>query len=136
MPYCDADYNYALRPSAVKSAVSSVSLGGRIGKPMITLHGTLDSLLPIKTNSDPYTSLVKASGRAHLHRYYVVKDGNHVDQLYDVFPDRLRPIAPCYRAAFVALEQWVESKGARKPPASKTIARPVSGDVANECVLE
>lgn len=133
--YCDADYDYTIRPQAVKDAVSRISLTGRIGKPMITLHGTLDTLLPIRTNSDPYVELVRSSGRGHLHRYYVVEDGNHVDQLYDVFPDRLRPIAPCYRAAFIALENWVENKGNTRPPASKTIARPVSGDVANECSL-
>jgi hypothetical protein len=51
-----------------------------------------------------------------LHRYYVVEAGNHVEQLYDEFPDKLRPISPCYRAALVALETWVESKCNRKPP--------------------
>ena len=134
-PYCDADYVYAQRPPAVRDAVAKVALAGRIGKPMITLHGTLDSLLPIRTNSDPYAALVNAAGRSRLHRYYTVEAGNHVDQLYDVFPDRLRPISPCYRAAFVALEQWVESKGQRKPPASGFIPRPASGDLANECAL-
>jgi alpha-beta hydrolase superfamily lysophospholipase len=136
MPYCDADYDYAARPQAVKDAVAKVSLTGRIGKPMITLHGTLDTLLPIKTNSDPYVQMIKDAGRSHLHRYYVVEDGNHVDQLYDLFPSRLRPISPCYRAAFIALENWVEGKGnSRRPPASKTIMRPASGDLANECQL-
>jgi predicted esterase len=134
-PYCDADYDYHARPQVVKDAVAKVSLHGKIGKPMITLHGTLDALLPISTNSDAYTKLVKDAGRAHLHRYYVVEDGNHVDQMYDEFPDKLRPISPCYRAAFIALEQWVESKGNRKPPASKLIPRPTSGDLANECQL-
>lgn len=102
---------------------------------MITLHGTLDTLLPVSANSDTYSQLVKSAGRGKLHRYYVIEDGNHVDQLYDIFPDKLRPIAPCYRAAFVALETWVESKGRNKPPSSKTIARPTGGDVANECSL-
>jgi hypothetical protein len=134
-PYCDADYDYASRPLTVKDAVSKVSLTGKIGKPMITLHGTLDTLLPISTNSTPYSQLVKNAGRGNLHRYYVIEDGNHVDQLYDVFPDKLRPIAPCYRAAFIALESWVETKGRNKPPTSKTIVRPGNGDVANECRL-
>jgi alpha-beta hydrolase superfamily lysophospholipase len=134
-PYCDADYDYASRPQAVKDAVAKISLTGKIGKPMITLHGTLDTLLPIRTNSDPYANLIKSAGRSNMHRYYVIEGGNHVDQLYDVFPDKLRPIAPCYREAFVALEAWVETKGNNKPPASKTIARPTSGDVANECRL-
>ena len=133
VPYCDADYDYASRPPAVRDAVSKVSLTGRIGKPLITLHGTLDALLPISTNSDPYARLVKDAGRRNLHRYYVVEDGNHVDQLYDEFPDRLRPISPCYRAAFIALEQWVEHK--RKPPEDRTLARPARGDLANECSL-
>ncbi|MDB5838893.1 MAG: LigA [Herminiimonas sp.] len=135
LPYCDADYDYALRPQVVRDAVSKISLTGRIGKPMITLHGTMDTLLPISTNSTPYAQLIRKAGRGSLHRYYVVEDGNHVDQLYDVFPDKLRPIAPCYRAAFIALETWVETKGRSKPPESKTIARPVSGDLANECKL-
>ena len=44
---CDADYDYASRPQAVKDAVASVSLTGKIRKPMLTLHGNLDALLPI-----------------------------------------------------------------------------------------
>jgi hypothetical protein len=132
---CDADYDYAARPQAVKDAVAGISLSGRIGRPMITLHGTLDSLLPIATNSDPYVQRIAAQGRAQLHRYYVVEGGNHVDQLYDVFPDRLRPIAPCYRAAFIALETWVETKGKRKPPPSRTIPMAGAVDPANVCTL-
>jgi hypothetical protein len=135
-PYCDADYDYATRPAAVRDAVRTISLTGRIGKPMITLHGTLDSLLPISTNSDNYAAMIGAEGRGRLHRYYVVEGGNHVDQLYDEFPDKLRPITPCYRAAFVALENWVEGKGNRKPPDSKRIARAAGSDLANQCSLE
>ncbi|MBC5766412.1 tannase/feruloyl esterase family alpha/beta hydrolase [Ramlibacter sp. GTP1] len=133
-PYCDADYDYATRPAAVRDAVAAISLTGRIGKPMITLHGTMDSLLPMRTNSDNYAEMIRKAGRGNLHRYYVVEAGNHVDQLYDEFPDRLRPIAPCYRAAFVALETWVESKGKRMPPDSKSIPRQ-GADLANECPL-
>lgn len=135
-PYCDADYDYASRPAAVRDAVQKISLTGRIGKPMITLHGTLDSLLPIRTNSDNYAAMINGEGRGRLHRYYVVEGGNHVDQLYDEFPDKLRPIAPCYRAAFIALENWVEGKGNRKPPDSKRILRVAGTDLANQCSLE
>ena len=110
-PYCDADYDYASRPQAVKDAVDRVSLTGKIGKPMLTLHGTLDALLPIKTDSDVYVKMIKAAGRAHLHRYYVIEGGNHVDQFYDAYPSTLRPIVGCYRAAFVALEKWSRPTG-------------------------
>ena len=103
---------------------------------MLTLHGTLDALLPIGTDSDVYAELVRKAGRGNSHRYYVIEDGNHVDSLYDEFPDKLRPILPCYRAAFVALENWVESKGARKPPESGFVPRPTSGDIVNSCSLQ
>ena len=101
---------------------------------MITLHGDLDSLLPIGPNSDRYVELIGRAGRSQWHRFYVVEGGNHVDQLYDVFPDRLRPILPCYRAAFVALERWVEEKGNQRPPPSRRIPRS-GGDLANHCEL-
>jgi Tannase and feruloyl esterase/3HB-oligomer hydrolase (3HBOH) len=133
VPNCDADYDYSARPAAVKDAVARISLTGKIGRPMITLHGTFDSLLPIGTNSDPYVALVHSERRGRLHRYYVIEGGNHVDQLYDIFPDRLRPITPCYRAAFVALEAWVENK--RTPPGSKTIPLAGAVDPANVCSL-
>ncbi|HEV3483841.1 MAG TPA: tannase/feruloyl esterase family alpha/beta hydrolase, partial [Vicinamibacterales bacterium] len=105
---CDADYDYRARPRAVKEAVGRVSLNGKIGKPMLTLHGTLDALLPIRTDSDLYTRMIRSAGRGNLHRYYVIEDGNHVDGLADVYPTQLRPILPCYRDAFAALEQWIE----------------------------
>ncbi|MDT0469587.1 hypothetical protein RM764_42725 [Streptomyces sp. DSM 41699] len=84
-------------------AVARVALTGRIGKPLITLHGDLDVLLPRATDSDVYTRLVRESGRGPLHRCYTIQGGTHVDRLYDSFSDRLRPILPCYRAAFDAL---------------------------------
>jgi hypothetical protein len=133
--YCDADYDYFGSPQEVEDAVAKVALTGRIGKPMITLHGTLDALLPISENSDHYTRMIKDAGRRHLHRYYVIEGGNHVDQLYDEFPGELRPIVGCYRAAFVALEDWVENRGNAKPPESRYIPRPTSGDITNDCTL-
>ena len=61
-PSCDADYHYGSRPQAVKDAVRSVQLTGKIGKPMITVHGTLDTLLPIRTDSNPYDRLIDRAG--------------------------------------------------------------------------
>ncbi|MDO0929309.1 tannase/feruloyl esterase family alpha/beta hydrolase [Streptomyces sp. TG1A-8] len=125
----DAGYDYAARPRSVHDAVARISLTGRIGKPMITLHGTLDALLPIGVQSDVYARMVADEGRSRLHRYYRIEGGTHVDGLYDTHPDRLRPILPCYRAAFTALTAWVEHR--EEPPASGTVARPDSGDLVN-----
>jgi hypothetical protein len=132
-PNCDADYDYASRPQAVKDAVGRVSNTGRIGKPMLTLHGDLDSLLPIKTDSDIYTRMVRDAGKGDIHRYYVITGGNHVDGLRNDYGAQVRPILPCYRAAFLAMERWVE-QGAPPPP-SQTVPRQTSGDEVNECTL-
>jgi 3HB-oligomer hydrolase (3HBOH)/Prolyl oligopeptidase family len=132
-PNCDADYDYAARPEAVKDAVRSVELTGRIGKPMITVQGSLDTLLPPATDSGVYDRLVDQSGSGSLHRYYMVQDGNHVDGLYPAFPDRLRPLLPCARTAFDLLTAWVED-GAQ-PPADGYYPRLEGGDLLNTCVL-
>ncbi|MPZ00496.1 MAG: tannase/feruloyl esterase family alpha/beta hydrolase [Actinophytocola sp.] len=133
MPNCDADYDYASRPESVHDAVGRVSNTGDIGKPMITLHGTLDALLPIRTDSDVYRDMVRRSGKSRLHRYYVVEDGNHVDGLYDDYPDRLRPILPCYRAAFDDMVSWVEDRD--RPARSGVIPSAGEDDPVNDCTL-
>lgn len=132
-PNCDADYDYDSRPASVKRAVGSVEVTGKIKKPMLTIHGTLDSLLPPATDSDVYDELVDAAGKSDLHRYYTIEDGTHTDGLYSAFPDRLRPLLPCARSAFDLLTAWVE-KG-KAPPADGYYARPETGDLVNSCEL-
>ncbi|MFE9623724.1 3-hydroxybutyrate oligomer hydrolase family protein [Streptomyces sp. NPDC006527] len=128
VPGCDADYDYTTRPASVREAVERVSLTGRIGKPLITLHGTLDVLLPIRQDSDVYARMVREAGRGDLYRYYRVEDGTHTDALVDSFPDRLRPLLPCHRSAFTALEGWLTT--GHRPPANRTVSRPRNADPA------
>ena len=132
-PSCDADYDYASRPDAVHEAVKRVSLDGSIERPMLTVHGTMDALLPIRTDSDVYDRMVERARRSDLHRYYRVEDGTHVDSLYSTYPDRIRPLLPCAREAFVALERWVQQ--GTPPPVDSTLSRPESGDLVNTCAL-
>lgn len=123
--HCDADYDYFSRPDEVRDAVERISLTGRIGKPLITIHGTLDTLLPITRDSDVYAQMIDASGRAGLHRYYRVEGGNHVDGLVDLFPGRLRPLAPCFRDVFDSLDTWLGTS--RSTPFSEVAGpRPTS----------
>lgn len=133
-PDCDADYDYAARPAPVHRAVDRIALTGRIGKPLITLQGTLDSLLPISRDSDVYDRMISASGRGALHRYYRIEDGNHVDALFDTYPDRLRPLAPCFRTAVTALAGWLAGQ---RPPRSATVPRPSvpAAELASSCAL-
>ncbi|MFE0871150.1 tannase/feruloyl esterase family alpha/beta hydrolase [Streptomyces rochei] len=130
----DAAYDYARRPASVHRAVARVALTGRIGKPLITLHGDMDALLPKAADSDVYARMIDARGRGGLHRYYTIAGGTHVDRLYDTYPERLRPILPCFRSAFDALTAWVEQGTA--PPADHTVDRPADGDVVNACALD
>ncbi|WP_199484801.1 tannase/feruloyl esterase family alpha/beta hydrolase [Actinomadura craniellae] len=132
-PRCDADYDYAARPAAVHDAVRKISLTGRIGRPMITLQGTLDALLPISRTGDAYTALVNGQGRDRLHRYYRLAGGTHTDGLYDANPDLVRPILPCFRTAFTALEGWTTA--GRTPPPDATLPKPAGVDLRETCSL-
>jgi hypothetical protein len=106
-PYCDADYDYTSRPASVKAAVAKVALTGRIGKPLITLQGTLDTLLPITRSGDVYARMIRDQGRGPLHRYHRIVNATHTDGLVDAYPDRLVPIAPEFRKAVTELEHWL-----------------------------
>ena len=101
-PACDADYDYASRPQAQR-AVRRIALTGRIGKPLITLHGTLDTLLPIGVDSDVYADMVRKAGRGALHTYWRVEGGNHTDGLVDEYPGRLTAIGPYFVEAVRSL---------------------------------
>lgn len=72
--------------------------------------------------------MVRDAGRGGLFRYYRVEDGTHVDSLVDTFPDKLRPLVPCHRSAFTAIEAWVGR--AHQPPPSRTVPRPDAADPA------
>ncbi|OEV04475.1 3-hydroxybutyrate oligomer hydrolase family protein [Streptomyces oceani] len=135
-PDCDADYDYHSRPPEVRAAVERIGLTGRIGKPLLTVHGTRDVLLPISASSDAYARMVREAGRGELFRYYRIEDGTHTDALFDEFPERLRPLVPCHRSAFRALEGWL-ARG-EQPPASRTVPRPADAgraELLTECRL-
>jgi hypothetical protein len=138
----DALYSYAARVAANPALVTrlnSVANTGNIQRPLITLHGDQDSLLPIATDSDLYSQMVPPG----LFRYYVVQGGNHVDPQFDDHygidmygTNVLRPMLPCVRSAIDALAAWVEQNSA--PPPSHTILRPTgasASDLANRCSL-
>jgi hypothetical protein len=73
-------------------------------KPLITLQGTLDTLLPISKSGDVYAAMVRDK---HLHRYHRVENGTHADGLVDAYPDRLVPLAPEFQKAVTELERWL-----------------------------
>jgi hypothetical protein len=133
-PSCDADYDYTQRLDTAGKALARVANTGKIGKPMISLHGTLDSLLPITINGDPYRRMIERQGRQAMHRYWVIEHGQHVDGRVDLFPAQVRPIWPCWTRAFDALVDWVEE--GTEPPPDQYLPDDRRGiDVVNECEM-
>ncbi|TDD25191.1 tannase/feruloyl esterase family alpha/beta hydrolase [Kribbella turkmenica] len=91
----EADYDFSRRPQAQR-AVQRIALTGKIRRPLVTIHGTYDSLLPITQNSDVYAAMARRTG---LHTYQRVEAGNHVDGLVDAYPGRLVPLVPLLQQA-------------------------------------
>lgn len=112
---CDTDYDLAARPRSVHQTIRRVSLTGRLKRPLITIHGTLDALVPISRSSDVYDELAPA----RRHRYYRVVGGAHSDGLAGPFPGTIAPMLPCFDTGFDTLTAWVED-GVR-PPRSATV---------------
>ena len=129
----DIGYDLSTRPAEVLEAFEGITLTGKLKRPMLSLHGTLDTLLPISLHGERYTELVAEQRRSRLHRAYEVERGQHVDGFVPLFPElSLRPLLPCHRAALDALVAWVE-RGV-EPPASGPV-EPAAGDATNDCTL-
>jgi len=120
----------ALDPS-IAAGVAAVATTGKIKKPLITVAGTLDALLPIKRGARAYEALVNASRkgnndqRAAQFRLYEIQNGNHIESYKDrtvgqTFP-QLEFIEPHAQKAFDLLVAHVESN-APLPP-SQCVAR-------------
>ncbi|WP_346277369.1 tannase/feruloyl esterase family alpha/beta hydrolase [Pseudonocardia sp.] len=129
---CDADYDLAARPSEIKDAIARISLTGRIGKPLLTLQGTLDTAVTPR-DSRLYATMIENQGRGAMARLYEVEGGSHFEALYGQHPGLLRPMLPCFREAFGALEQWTEN--GKTPPTSRFVPRDPAVDLVNTCDL-
>src|SRR4051795_8315403 len=130
---CDADYDFASRPAEVRAALEEISLTGRIGKPLLQLQGTLDTVVTPR-DSRRYSAMIKSQGRGHMTRLYEVEGGTHFEEdLYKSHPTLVRPMLPCFQEAFAALEAWVGQ--GEKPPASHLVIRDPSTDLVNSCTL-
>ena len=132
-------YNYVARLSAsdVGAQVNSFATTGRIQRPLVTVAGTMDALLPIDHHARAYARKVAAAqseGSRHDERHderdapyrlYEVQNGNHIETYQDTFP-QLALIEPHAHAAFDLLVAHVE---ARAPlPASQCV--PKGGAIA------
>jgi 3HB-oligomer hydrolase (3HBOH) len=118
-----ANYDYAARVAAsnVEDQLAEVEPTGKIKRPLVTVAGTMDALLPAGRHARVYAGKVVASRKGstdgHRHaqyRLWEIQNGNHVDSLKAFFP-QLERIMPHAQHAFDLLVEHVE-KGAVLPP--------------------
>jgi hypothetical protein len=108
-----------LSVSDVGRNLADIATTGRIGRPLITVVGTMDTLLPIDTNAREYARRVAAAtknngDKAPPYRLYEVQNGNHIEKYKSTFP-QLELIQPHAQRAFDLLVGAVESRGELPP---------------------
>ncbi len=133
-------YVYVERLSAsdVGENIAAFATTGRIRRPLITVAGTMDGLLPIDVHARAYAR--KAAAALHRegnapdrpaqertpdYRLYEVQNGNHIEAFATTFP-QLQFIEPHAQKAFDLLVAKVELAAALPP--SQCI--PVGGQIA------
>ena len=138
-----AGYNYQQRiaVSNVFANVAAFQTTGKIKKPLVTVAGTMDALLPINRHARAYEAAVDASRKGNnehrnaQYRLYEVQNGTHIESYAGVFQppppgipgfQPLVLIQPHAQAAFNALVAHVESN-APLPP-SQCI--PINGSIS------
>ena len=127
-------YNYVARLSVSKvgEQLAAFATTGRIQRPLVTVAGTMDALLPIDHHARAYARKVAASakhkghGHGHGHgedkrmpeyRLYEVQNGNHIETYQDTTPafPQLELIEPHAQHAFDLIVEQVE-RGVPLPP--------------------
>jgi hypothetical protein len=118
------DYNYALRMAnpKLKMLLSAVALSGRLSRPLISIHGTMDATAALE-GSRLYRQDVIRRGLGPLHRLYEVQNGTHRDRYRDAPTNfgQIEYMLPHFVAAFEKLVAWVED--GVTPPRDQCIPR-------------
>jgi hypothetical protein len=119
------DYDYAARrkPFHLSPRVGKIATDGDIRKPLLSVHGTMDALLPLTRHARPFRDAVVAAGKGPMHRLYEVQNGNHIERYRQSCCNfiQLEFLQPHAHDAFRRLVTWVES--GITPPQSQCIPR-------------
>ena len=114
------DYKARLGVPGVFDSVAAVETTGKIKKPLITVAGTMDALLPIQRQARAYEDKVNASRKGNndernaQYRLYEVQNGNHIESFVTLFP-QLQVIQPHAQKAFDLLVDHVENRSPLPP---------------------
>ena len=118
-------YNYVSRLSFsdVGAQFAAFATTGRIRRPLVTVAGTMDALLPIDHHARAYARKVAAASNQKrddddrgdskrdddlpAYRLYEIQNGNHIETFQDAFP-QLELIEPHAQRAFELLVNQVE----------------------------
>ena len=123
-----ANYNYISRLSVsdVGAQLAAFATTGKVRRPLITVAGTMDALLPIDHHARAYARKVaRASmhveeeeddrdGKRGAYRLYEIQNGNHLETNQVLFP-QLELIQPHAQRSFDLLVDQVE-RGKSLPP--------------------
>jgi hypothetical protein len=104
--------------SDVGAQMAAFATTGRIQRPLITVAGTMDALLPIQRGARAYEALVRRGDRDDhgrpAYRLYEVQNGNHIETFRRTFP-QLELIEPHAQRAFDLLVDHVEHHASLPP---------------------
>ncbi len=129
-----ANYNYISRLSVseVSAALAAFATSGDIRRPLITVAGTMDALLPIDHHARAYARRVAAAAKPQrnndrgeddartAYRLYEIQNGNHLETNQLLF-SQLELIQPHAQKSFDLLVEQVEN--GRKLPPSQCVPR-------------
>jgi len=96
------DYDLKARPGPVREAIAAVENTGELGRPLFSLVGTGDLMLPPRFHSEAYRELVKSRGKGALHTVRIIENASHNDMDKAVFPF-IEPLMPHAHAALLDL---------------------------------
>jgi hypothetical protein len=122
-------YNYVnrLSYSDVGEQMENFSTSGKTQRPLVTVAGTMDALLPIDHHARAYARKVadaakpKRGADAQPYRLYEIQNGNHIENYKQLNFSKLEFIQPHAQRAFDLLVEQVES--GRALPPSQCVAR-------------
>lgn len=111
-----AGYPWQERLELMKERIHPIANTGVVQKPLLSVAGNWDCLVPFRHNAQAYKDYVAERGFGSNHRLYEIEAGNHVDGLLKSNKGNQQPVQPYYEAALRYLENWVEQ--GLEPPSS------------------
>lgn len=111
-----AEYPWQERLALLADRIAPIANTGRLRRPLLSVAGSWDCLIPFRDHAAAYADLVHSAGASQWHRLYEIARGNHVDGLLRLHRSGQQVVQPYFEAALYHLEAWVET--GTNPPLS------------------